>query len=97
VGQVRAVKLRYTLPARLELEAALNYIQEHSPQGAANVQARIKAVTELLLDHPYIGVATSEPGIRRLAVNPYPYVILYERLGDEIVIHSVRHGARKSN
>jgi len=91
------VKLRYTLPARFELEAVLEYLAGHSPQGAANVQRRIKAVTELLLKHPFIGAATSEPGIRRVAVNPYPYVNFYEPLDDEIVIHSIRHGARKSN
>jgi toxin ParE1/3/4 len=70
VGQVWAVKLRYTQPARFELQSVLDYIQERSPRGAAKVRARIKALTELLLDQPYIGVATSEPGIRRIAANP---------------------------
>jgi toxin ParE1/3/4 len=97
VGQVRPVKLRFTLPARFELEAVLNYIEDRSPQGAAKVQARIKAVTELLLAHPFMGVATNERGIRRVAVNPYPYAIYYEPLGDKVVIHSIRHGARKGN
>ncbi len=91
------MKLRYTLPALLELDFVLEYLTERSPQGAARVQAQIKAVTELLLVHPNIGIAASEPGIRRAIANPYPYVILYEPLDDEIIIHSIRHGARKRN
>ena len=79
MGQAWVMKLRYTLPARLEFESVLDYLARRSPQGAANVQARIKAVTELLLTHPYIGVAISEPGIRRATVSPYPYVIVRRR------------------
>jgi len=43
------VKLRYTLPALADLSAILDYIAAHSPQGARRVQARIQAVTDLLL------------------------------------------------
>jgi toxin ParE1/3/4 len=91
------VKLRYTLPALIELDFILNYIAERSPQGAANVKARIKAVAGLLLTHPHIGVATDDATIRRVTANPYPYLILYEPRDDEIIIHSIRHGARKGN
>jgi len=90
------VKLRYTRPARLELELILEHPSVHSPQGAAKVHARIRAVTELLLRHPHIGVATDDPVIRRATLNPYPYVIFYEPSGDEMVVHSIRHGARNS-
>lgn len=91
------MKLRYTLPAFIELESILDYIAARSPQGAANVKARIRAVTELLLTHPHIGVATDDASIRRANANPYPYLIFYEPRDDEIIIHSIRHGARKGN
>jgi toxin ParE1/3/4 len=65
------VKLRYTLPALADLEAILNYIAVHSPQGAKRVQARIQAVIDLLLIHPRIGIRTSDPDIRRLPTLPY--------------------------
>jgi toxin ParE1/3/4 len=29
-----------------------------------------------------------------MPTTPYPYVIFYEVLDDEIIIHAVRHGAR---
>jgi plasmid stabilization system protein ParE len=46
------VKLRYTRSGLADLEDVLAYISVRSPQGADRVQARIKAVTDLLLDHP---------------------------------------------
>jgi toxin ParE1/3/4 len=44
--------------------------------------------------HPRIGRRTCDPAIRRMAVTPYPYLVLYEVSEDEIIIHAVRHAAR---
>jgi toxin ParE1/3/4 len=88
------VRLRYTRPALADLNAILDYITAHSPQGARRVQARIKAVTELLLLHPHIGRRTSDPAIRRMTTPPYPYLVFYEVTATEIIIHAVRHAAR---
>jgi plasmid stabilization system protein ParE len=55
------VRLRYTLPALADLSAILDYIGAHSPQSARRIQARIKALTDLLLLHPYIGRRTNDP------------------------------------
>lgn len=94
MGQIRLVRLRYTLPALVELDAILEYIEAHSSQGARRVQARIKALVDLLLLHPHIGVRTDDPTIRRLTVSPYPYIVFYEPTEAEIIIHAVRHSAR---
>gem|GEM_PF-2086867 len=72
------MRLSYTLPALADLSAILDYIAAHSPQGAKRVQARIQAIIDLLLIHPYIGTRTDNPVIRRLAAPPYPYVVFYE-------------------
>ena len=95
MGQTRPVKLRYTRPALADLSAILDYIATHSPQGARRVQARIKAVIDLLLQHPYVGRRTNDPAIRRIPTVPYPYVVFYETTETEIIIHGVRHAARK--
>jgi plasmid stabilization system protein ParE len=89
------VKLRYTLPALADLNAILDYIAAHSPQGAKRVQARIQTIINLLLLHPHIGVRTDDPAIRRLTTPPYPYLIFYEVTETEIIIHALRHGARE--
>ncbi len=88
------MKLRYTLPALADLDAVLDYIAVHSPQGARRVQARIQALTDLLLLHPNMGRSTDDPAIRRLTVTPYPFLVFYEATESEIVIHAVRHAAR---
>ncbi len=94
MGQTRAVRLRYTLPALADLTAILDYIAARSPQGAQRVQARIKALTDLLPLHPYIGRRTNDPPIRRMTATPYPYLIFYEITETEIIIHAIRHAAR---
>jgi toxin ParE1/3/4 len=69
-------------------------VQLRSPQGARSIRARIKAVADLLLKYPHVGLRTSDPSIRRIATFPFPFLVFYEIAGDEIVIHAVRHGAR---
>jgi toxin ParE1/3/4 len=88
------VKLRYTLPALADLSSVLDYIAAHSPQGAKRVEARIQAIIDLLLVYPNIGVRTDDPVIRRLMTAPYPYLVFYEVINTEIIIHAVRHAAR---
>jgi plasmid stabilization system protein ParE len=89
------VKLRYTRRAAAELEDVLSYVKEQSPLGARRVQARIQAITDLLLQHPKVGQVTSNGRLRRMVASPYPYLIFYEVTQDDIVIHGVRHAARR--
>ena len=88
------MRLRYTLPALADLDEVLGYVAARSPRGARNIQGRIRAVIDLLLQYPYIGTPTADPSIRRVTTAPYPYLIFYEVGGDEVIIHAVRHGAR---
>ena len=73
------MKLRYTPAALAELVAVLDTIAEQSPTGARRVQARIKAMTELLLRHPHAGQSTNLP---------------YEPHADEVIVIGIRHAAR---
>jgi toxin ParE1/3/4 len=89
------VKLRYTLRGAVELDEVLAYIAARSPQGARRVQARIQVIINLLLQHPRAGQLTNKGRLRRIIVAPYPYLIFYRATEDEIVIHGVRHSARR--
>jgi plasmid stabilization system protein ParE len=88
------VRLRYTLPALADLNAVLDYIAAHSPQGARRVQTRIQAIIDLLLLHPHTGTRTDDPTIRRMTTSPYPYLIFYQATDSEIIIHAIHHAAR---
>jgi plasmid stabilization system protein ParE len=89
------LNLRYTPKALDELAEILAYIAKRSPKGARNVQARIQAVTVLLAHYPHSGQITSENGLRRIVTPPYPYVIFYSAMADEIVVIGGRHAARE--
>ncbi len=89
------MKLRYTVRAAQELEQALSYIDDRSPEGGRRVKARIQAVIDLIASHPQAGQLTSARRLRRVVVHPYPYLIFYAATNDEVVIHGVRHAARR--
>ena len=89
------MKLRYTLRGAAELDKVLAYIEERSPRGARHVQTRIQTIINLLLQHPHAGQLTSKGRLRRMVASPYPYLIFYRATEDEIVIHGVRHSARR--
>ncbi len=91
------MKLRYTQRAAAELDAILGYIGERSPQGAAKVKRRVQAIIDMVLRHPEAGRKTSRLGLRRIVAHPYPYLVFYEAAVDEIIIHGVRHGARRTS
>jgi len=65
------------------------------PHGARKVHARIQRLINLTLDHPQVGARTGSKRLRRLVARPYQYLIFYEVGDDEIVIHGVRHSARR--
>jgi toxin ParE1/3/4 len=89
------VNIRYTRRALTQIDQVLIYIEARSPQGAIHVRDRIAALVQLLQEHPYAGRATSLPNVRRLSVNPYPYLIDYRVTATEIIIMRFRHAARR--
>jgi toxin ParE1/3/4 len=56
---------------------------------------RLEGVIDLLADYPHSGRLTGKRDMRRVSVNPYPYLIFYRATDTEIVIHGVRHAARR--
>ena len=89
------MRIRYTRPALADLEAILEHIATRSPRGAKRVQAKIRSAIGLMPRHPLIGTKTDDPRTRRLVITPYPYLVFYEPTADEIIIHAIRHAARK--
>jgi addiction module RelE/StbE family toxin len=89
------VKLRYTPRSLREIDRAISYISEQSPQGAENVARRFHGLLYLLTQHPFSGVSIGFRGTRRLFLKPYPYMVYYRVNQDEIVILRFRHTSRK--
>jgi plasmid stabilization system protein ParE len=49
----------------------------------------------MLVQHPFAGQAGSGRGLRRIVASPYTYIIVYSVTDEEIIIHTVRHTARR--
>jgi toxin ParE1/3/4 len=95
LGEVRFVKVRYTRRALSQLEKILRHIRGESPAGAQSVELRLRAVVNLLESHPFLGRQMQEAGVRRIVVDPYPYLIFYRATQTEVVILRIRHAARR--
>jgi toxin ParE1/3/4 len=95
MGEAWPVTVRYTRRALRQLTEVLDYIEAQSPRGSMSVKKRLQAVIDILADHPNSGRATSKGDIRRFVVTPYPYVIFYRSDATGIIIHGVRHAARR--
>jgi plasmid stabilization system protein ParE len=49
----------------------------------------------MLTKHPRVGQPTILGQLRRIAATPFPYLLYYQVMNDEIVVIAVRHGARE--
>jgi len=89
------VRLRVTRRAATQIEKALAYIEAESAQGANHMRERIQTLFVLLAQHPHAGQATDLPGVRRLTLSPYPYLIFYRVTDDEVIVQRMRHSSRR--
>lgn len=80
-------------PSRLQEIRA--FVARDKPEAAARLAIRIVAVVENLREHPYIGRAGAEPGIRELVIGGTPYVVLYRVQAGRVVISTIWHGTQR--
>jgi hypothetical protein len=48
-----------------------------------------------LENHPRLGRAGTEPGIRELIIGGTPYIVLYRVSGQRVIISTIWHGAQR--
>jgi toxin ParE1/3/4 len=87
------MKLRYERGAVADLDEIFSYIATDNPRAASRLVARVEEVAARIASFPHIGQETRNPRFRRFPVGKY--LIVYEVGKDEVVIHYVRHGARR--
>jgi addiction module RelE/StbE family toxin len=87
------MKLRYERGALADLAEIFAYIAQDSRNAAGRLVARIEQAAARIAETPYMGEATRKSKFRRFPVGNY--LIVYEVGEDEVVIHYVRHGARR--
>jgi toxin ParE1/3/4 len=89
------MKVQLTRRALADLAAIFEYIHRENPRAAQRVTTRLQQVIEQISEFPEMGQRADLEGIRRMPAGPYPYIVLYEVMHDVVVIHHIRHGARR--
>jgi toxin ParE1/3/4 len=87
------MKVRYERGALADLDEIFADIARDNQEAAARLVARIEQTVARIAETPYLGEATRKSGFRRFPVGNY--LIVYEVGQDNVVIHYVRHGARR--
>ncbi len=89
------VEIVWSPLARLRLQGIRSYVAKDKPEAAERLAIRIAAVVEVLRDHPRLGRAGAEPGVRELVIGGTPYIVLYRLQRDRITINTTWHGAQR--
>ncbi len=87
------MKLRFERGALADLDEIFAYIAKDSHKAAAQLVARIEQATAEIAERPHLGATTRNPKFRRFPVGNY--LIVYEVEQSEVIVHFVRHGARR--
>jgi toxin ParE1/3/4 len=78
-----------------DLEETRRYVARETPAAAQRVRAAIMAAVAWLADLPGLGRPRRADDTRELVVSGTPYVVAYTVIGNELMILSVIHGARR--
>jgi toxin ParE1/3/4 len=89
------MRVRYTLRARSDLQAIIEYIVERNPVGALNLKRAMNRTLELIGQYPGSGRRIGEQGTRVLPVGRYPYLIYWSVEAGEAWIVHIRHASRR--
>jgi plasmid stabilization system protein ParE len=89
------MRVRYTLRARSDLQAIIEYIVERNPVGAPNLKRAMNRTLELIGQYPAGGRRIGGQGTRVLPVGRYPYLIYWSVEAGEAWIVHIRHASRR--
>jgi len=88
------VEVVWSARARARLREIREFVARDKPDAAERLATRIVALVELLKEHPYLGRAGSEPGVRELVLGGTPYLIFYRARAKRVTI--LTHLARRA-
>ena len=71
------MRVVWTAEAADDLADTLAYIAARSPQGAANVAARIEAAVDSIGQFPHAGRLDPKTGCRERVIGRYPLLLVY--------------------
>jgi toxin ParE1/3/4 len=88
------VEIVWSPLALARLQEIRAFVARDKPEAAERLATRIVALAEALKEHPYLGRAGSEPGVRELILGGTSYLIFYRVRAKRVTILTVWHGAQ---
>jgi toxin ParE1/3/4 len=79
---------------RSRLRQIRAYVARDKPDAAERLAMRIVAMVEALRNHPRLGRAGAEPGIRELVIGNTPYIVLYRVQDQRVIVSTIWHTAQ---
>ncbi len=89
------VEIVWSPLTRARLQEIRAYVAKDKPDAAERLATRIVAVVEALRNHPHLGRAGANPGIRELVIGGTPYFVLYRVQGKRVTISTFWHGSQQ--
>jgi toxin ParE1/3/4 len=90
------MKLRYSRRALAELDGILADLASKNPRAAQIFATRIDRIVQRVSQFPEAFQQVAErPGVRRVPLLRYPYLLLYRVIAGEVTVLRIVHGARK--
>ena len=88
------MRLAFHPEAELELIEAAAYYERQVPGLGERLGAEIRRATDILLEHPEIGVR-ADADLRKFALNRFPFALIYGVSGDVLYVLGVAHQNRR--
>ncbi|MBE8969291.1 type II toxin-antitoxin system RelE/ParE family toxin [Nostocales cyanobacterium LEGE 12452] len=83
--------------ARKELDAAIAYYEAQKVGLGLDLLSEVEKVILKIQQNPHLGTPHKIEGIRRYAIQRFPYLIFYTVLEEVIWVIAIAHGKRKPN
>jgi len=88
------MRLEFHPEAELELIEAAVYYDNQAPGLGERFEFEIRHATDLLLDHPEIGLP-ADPDLRKFILSRFPFTLYYSLAADVLRIEAVAHQSRR--
>lgn len=85
------MEIRWTLPARHDFRAHLNYLAERDGTTALALGETVLAAVGRLTEQPYRGRPGRRDGTRELLIGGWPYLVVYAADRTGVVILRILH------
>jgi plasmid stabilization system protein ParE len=89
-----AFKIKILPLAEKEIDESIEFYESRSKGLGKQFLIYLKSYLKVLKTHPELFEIKKQPSYRELTLVKFPFVIIYEIIGNEIIIHSVFHTSR---